>query len=1204
REALDQGSDDGTEQVHDEIEPTIRGDLSQVHLADIFQSLVMSQMEGVLRVNSSWQTAYVLHDNRKLRIILDGDSWLKRLNRRLLATGLVDAGTMKSLLRTLRRGTQSVRQLLLETGSLDEEQFHAIQSGLEEDAFFELFTLRRGTFAFFSEAFPVSMLEEKFKESVEFDAGQLLLEVARRSDEWEIILEEIGDLGEVFLVSREYRLGEHDELEETLLEEVDGSRSLADIAGGMLASLFDVSRTALDLYREGYLEKASTAHLLGLARADLEADNDAQARLYLKLIKQYREPTELEEHEELARLLIDTGDQKGGAEALAECARNCDEVERRVELLEQAHKLSARSVVILELLSATLIELDPEDPGEQYKEVNRDLCEIYLHKGNLEQALEVVENLQILDPDDLAIASRKAQILHKMDRLEEATSMLKEYAKHYREEGHRPRLIKTLEQILRIDPGNSKARGELLDLRSGLSRKVIRYGSLLTLAVLAVYLLWYSFDSYQRNLSGSKRLEEASGLVAQGNLTAGRRIAEELQREFGEGKVGRKAADLIVKIELKHRAKLQAERLRSRTEYMKGLKQAVDLFIGGDYSGSFQAYLALMEKFSKPKHLPLRKKIKESLEARFVTLGTQLEDELARIIDEGVDDPYDAVTPAQRKILMAKYDSQFPREKIELLTQLSAILLDARLHKIVKVPEGLGTKVRRYAEYGMRIDRARIQLKKLIKGDKDKLQMNDVYISAQRAEKELNFELASELYEQLSAEWTGAAGLKSYFDEQRARYKTILDELANIAEATKELDYRNSKKLYEDLTEKYPDIPFDQRVELPLSVRTKPEGAVVIVDGESQGETPLTLLVPPNQTFEIRVELQGYKTVEFPATPPANGLYRALLEMNPVWTKALDGDLTNQGAVHHERGALLLTDRLARVWALDLDTGKELWPKRTYPDLSGDLGSPLLIGSRAVLPARNGKVRCLDVETGEELWTVHCQEPVLSRAALVGRHAVLANEPGQLFVIDTDEGEEIRRLKLTGHLNEDCPPISDGKKYIFIVDKAGKIVATDDTGEILWTNRIERAGWTAPALQGDVLLVPSDDRRLHALSAEDGKLLWAADVGDALRHTPSLAGDSAYICTGNKELIELRLADGSIVKRQKLQGQPSAPPTVIGDLISVPVRKMGVYFVNRSDLEFHCLIANGTTTEIPLIKVGSNEFILATTSGRILHYHR
>ena len=262
-----------------ELKPTLHGDLAQVNLPDIFQSLVMSQMEGTLQVNSKWKVTYVHHEGGKLRILLPEEDWLKRIGYRLLSSGLVEGRDLKAALRRCHKEQVDLGQILIEDYGTDLEQFRAIRKALEEDAIFELFTQNRGNFAFYGDAYPDPDLERRFGTSPTFEASTILLEVARRSDEWTIILHELEDINEIMRPTEDaYKEGvQVDEVEENLLSHLDGTRSLSDIAGGMLYCLFDVMKAAQTLLRRSLIEKVPTEDLFALTEADIHAEQEKRA---------------------------------------------------------------------------------------------------------------------------------------------------------------------------------------------------------------------------------------------------------------------------------------------------------------------------------------------------------------------------------------------------------------------------------------------------------------------------------------------------------------------------------------------------------------------------------------------------------------------------------------------------------------------------------------------------------------------------------------------------------------------------------------------------------------------------------------------------------------------------------------------------------------------------------------------------------------
>ena len=72
---------------------TMHGDLDQIHLADIFQTLAMSKMEGVLRVRNPLEERQIYCFGGYVRILAPARVTLRRLGQRLIQAGLLRGPT-------------------------------------------------------------------------------------------------------------------------------------------------------------------------------------------------------------------------------------------------------------------------------------------------------------------------------------------------------------------------------------------------------------------------------------------------------------------------------------------------------------------------------------------------------------------------------------------------------------------------------------------------------------------------------------------------------------------------------------------------------------------------------------------------------------------------------------------------------------------------------------------------------------------------------------------------------------------------------------------------------------------------------------------------------------------------------------------------------------------------------------------------------
>ncbi|MGK0302950.1 MAG: hypothetical protein ACI89X_003836, partial [Planctomycetota bacterium] len=82
--------DDGNQTV------TMHGDLDQIRLADIFQTLALSKMEGVLRVRNPLEERQIFCSEGYVRILVPTRLTLRRLGQRLIQAGLLQPEQLRS----------------------------------------------------------------------------------------------------------------------------------------------------------------------------------------------------------------------------------------------------------------------------------------------------------------------------------------------------------------------------------------------------------------------------------------------------------------------------------------------------------------------------------------------------------------------------------------------------------------------------------------------------------------------------------------------------------------------------------------------------------------------------------------------------------------------------------------------------------------------------------------------------------------------------------------------------------------------------------------------------------------------------------------------------------------------------------------------------------------------------------------------------
>jgi tetratricopeptide (TPR) repeat protein len=231
----------------------IKGSLKEASLPDVLQLLSMGKKTGCLSVTHRNNFGYIYFDkgricyasvvNRRDRL---GDMLVKSgaVSRRALE----DAVAMQDKRRDTRLG-----ELLMESGAITLQQLYgAIDIQIREAVYF-LFTWTQGTFNFDADVLP-----DASEHVVSINPESLLLEGARRVDEWSLIEKKIPTFDLVFEVERTKAMAAEVELTEeqtVVLELIDGKRDVQGIVDASGLVEFEIGKALYGLMTAGFVHK-------------------------------------------------------------------------------------------------------------------------------------------------------------------------------------------------------------------------------------------------------------------------------------------------------------------------------------------------------------------------------------------------------------------------------------------------------------------------------------------------------------------------------------------------------------------------------------------------------------------------------------------------------------------------------------------------------------------------------------------------------------------------------------------------------------------------------------------------------------------------------------------------------------------------------------------------------------------------------------
>jgi tetratricopeptide (TPR) repeat protein len=230
----------------------IKGSLKEASLADVCQLLALGQKTGCLSITDKSRFGQIYFDRGRItyaRIVNRRD----RIGDLLVRDGML---TQEQLTAALEMQSQEpdkrLGEVLIGKNFLSQKDLQLYIRMQIEEAIYHLFTWARGNFFFEADEVPDADIV------VSISPDSLLLEAARRVDEWSQIEKKIPSLDLIFEVEIDRLLSSEVELnseQETIARMFDGTRTVTEVADEIGIDEFDVGRTLYGFIQAGYAHR-------------------------------------------------------------------------------------------------------------------------------------------------------------------------------------------------------------------------------------------------------------------------------------------------------------------------------------------------------------------------------------------------------------------------------------------------------------------------------------------------------------------------------------------------------------------------------------------------------------------------------------------------------------------------------------------------------------------------------------------------------------------------------------------------------------------------------------------------------------------------------------------------------------------------------------------------------------------------------------
>ena len=321
----------------------------------------------------------------------------------------------------------------------------------------------------------------------------------------------------------------------------------------------------------------------------------------------------------------------------------------------------------------------------------------------------------------------------------------------------------------------------------------------------------------------------------------------------------------------------------------------------------------------------------------------------------------------------------------------------------------------------------------------------------------------------------------------------------------------------------------------------------------------------------------------FRGNPAHSGVYQgpAPRQFHRVKWKFATGDRIVSSPVMAGRAIYFGGDD-GNVYAVDVDTGKQLWKRTTKGPVSG---TPAVVNQVVYVMSYDGNLYALNANTGGVKWTLatggekrfeakglHGFQPknqtiadpfdtFLSSPVVVENTVYFGSGDGNLYAVDTNTGDLRWKFK-TGDVIHASPAYADGvlyfgswDSYFYAVDAAtGKEKWRFHGGEdALIHNQV--GFQSSPAVVNGIVYTGCRDSNLYALDAATGKEKWRFNNEMSWVITsPAVTDGKVVFATSDSSLYHVVDATtGKPLLKQEAKAYMFSSPSVTGDVVLIGV---------------------------------------------------
>jgi len=249
------------------------------------------------------------------------------------------------------------------------------------------------------------------------------------------------------------------------------------------------------------------------------------------------------------------------------------------------------------------------------------------------------------------------------------------------------------------------------------------------------------------------------------------------------------------------------------------------------------------------------------------------------------------------------------------------------------------------------------------------------------------------------------------------------------------------------------------------------------------------------------------------------------------WRVAVGGEVLSAPAI--SAGLVIVRTVDGRLRAFRVSDGTEAWSyEQPVPRLTlrGN-GAPIISGDMVLAGFDNGKVVALALATGDLLWTatvarsrgrteIERLADIDSPVQVIDQDVYVVGYQGRVAMLSRESGQIWWGREMSSHRG-----MAADAEHLYVTTADSTVIAMRrrDGTEVWRQAQFLRRSLTAPALQGDTVVVADFEGFLHWLDAATGEILGRAKLGGGrISNAPVAAGELLLLQSDSGEVQAYR----------------------------------------------------------------------------------